>query len=89
MCWLSRRILIVTPNRRSLILIPQVSYDAETDALLVRFSQGRSSATVAASDSVNVDFDAEGRLVALEVLSASKLAPELVQSAQTRQFAAE
>lgn len=47
-------------------------YDAETDALYVRFAE----ATVVESEEVRpglvLDFDADGRIVAVEILDASE-----------------
>ena len=47
-------------------------YDAEADALYVRFSEAHVVESEEVSDSVVLDFDGEGRIVAIEVLDASK-----------------
>lgn len=50
----------------------ELRYDREADALAVEFRQGaRSARTVRVSDTVNVDFDAKGRLITVEVITAS------------------
>jgi uncharacterized protein YuzE len=46
-------------------------YDAESDALYVRFSDARIEREEV-SEGVVLDFDAEGRIVAIELLEASK-----------------
>lgn len=51
----------------------RVLYDAEADALAVEFNPtGRSARMVRVAPGVNVDLDAKGRLVTLEVLGASE-----------------
>jgi uncharacterized protein YuzE len=47
-------------------------YDAEADALYVRFSEAHVVESEEVSDGVVLDFDGEGRIVAIEVLDASK-----------------
>ena len=47
-------------------------YDSEADALYVRFSDTDIAESEEVSDGVVLDFDAEGRIVAIEVLDASK-----------------
>jgi uncharacterized protein YuzE len=47
-------------------------YDAEADALYVRFSDGQIEESEEVSEGVVLDFDAEGRIVAIELLDASK-----------------
>jgi uncharacterized protein YuzE len=47
-------------------------YDAEADALYVRFSEANIVESEEVSDGVVLDFDGEGRIVAIEVLDASK-----------------
>ena len=47
-------------------------YDAEADALYVRFSDTHVVESEEVSDGVVLDFDGEGRIVAIEVLDASK-----------------
>jgi len=47
-------------------------YDAEADALYVRFADAHVVDSQEVSDGVVLDFDSEGRIVAIEVLDASK-----------------
>jgi uncharacterized protein YuzE len=47
-------------------------YDADSDALYVRFSDTRVLESEEVSEGVVLDYDAEGRIVAIEVLEASK-----------------
>lgn len=47
-------------------------YDADADALYVRFAEGKIDASEEVAPGVVLDFDAAGRIVALEVLAASK-----------------
>jgi len=47
-------------------------YDAESDALYVRFADAPVMESEEVSEGVVLDFDSEGRIVAIEVLEASK-----------------
>jgi YD repeat-containing protein len=47
-------------------------YDVESDALYVRFSDARVVESDEVSEGVVLDYDAEGRIVAIELLDASK-----------------
>ena len=47
-------------------------YDPDADALYVRFSEAKIVESEEVSNGVILDFDAEGRIVAIEVLDASK-----------------
>jgi len=47
-------------------------YDPDADALYVRFSEAEIVESEEVSNGVILDFDAEGRIVAIEVLDASK-----------------
>jgi uncharacterized protein YuzE len=47
-------------------------YDADSDALYVRFSDARVLETEEVSEGVVLDYDAERRIVAIELLDASK-----------------
>ena len=47
-------------------------YDADADALYVRFSDASVVESEEVSDGVVLDFDGDGRIVAIEVLDASK-----------------
>ena len=50
----------------------KTSYDPEADALYVRFSNVSIVESEEVADGVVLDFDAEGRIVAIEMLEASK-----------------
>jgi len=50
----------------------KTSYDPEADALYVRFADASIVESEEVADGVVLDFDAEGRIVAIEVLDASK-----------------
>lgn len=47
-------------------------YDAESDALYVRFADASVVESEEVADGVVLDFDAEGKIVAIELLDASK-----------------
>lgn len=47
-------------------------YDAESDALYVRFAEGRIEGSQEVAPGIVLDFDDEHRLLGLEVLDASK-----------------
>jgi len=47
-------------------------YDSDADALYVRFADAPVVESEDVADGVVLDFDAEGRIVAIEVLDASK-----------------
>jgi uncharacterized protein YuzE len=47
-------------------------YDTDADALYVRFSEAEIVEREEVSNGAILDFDAEGRIVAIEVLDASK-----------------
>jgi uncharacterized protein YuzE len=47
-------------------------YDPEADALYVRFSEAAVVESEEVSEGVVLDFDSDGRIVAIEVLDASK-----------------
>jgi uncharacterized protein YuzE len=47
-------------------------YDPEADALYVRFSDADVAESEEVSDGVVLDFDGEGRIVAIELIDASK-----------------
>lgn len=53
----------------------RMEYDRGADALSVRFRAGTSSRTVRVSETVAVDLDAQGRIVALEVMDAAQQIP--------------
>ena len=50
----------------------KTTYDAETDALYVRFADSPVLESEEVADGVVLDFDAEGRIVAFELLEARK-----------------
>jgi uncharacterized protein YuzE len=50
----------------------RIEYDKEVDALYIRIQEKNVARTQEISEGVNVDFDAEGRLIGLEVLSAAQ-----------------
>jgi uncharacterized protein YuzE len=50
----------------------KTTYDAEADALYVRFSDTPVVESEEVSNGVVLDFDTEGRIVAIELLDASK-----------------
>lgn len=50
----------------------RIEYDKEVDALFIRIQEKDVARTQEVSNGVNVDFDAEGKLIGLEVLGAAK-----------------
>jgi uncharacterized protein YuzE len=50
----------------------KIEYDKEVDALYIRIQEKDVARTQEITDGVNLDFDGDGRLIGLEVLSASK-----------------
>jgi uncharacterized protein YuzE len=50
----------------------RIEYDKAVDALYIRIQEKDVARTQEVSDGVNIDFDGEGRLIGLELLSASK-----------------
>jgi uncharacterized protein YuzE len=59
-----------------------VQYDPAADAAFIEIAKGDSATTVVVSDDINVDLDAEGRLLSIEVLSVSRVSPSLSILAQ-------
>lgn len=60
----------------------KLKYDPKVDALYVRFGAGSVAESEEVSPGIVLDFDAEGRIVALEILDARrKLAPDAFPSA--------
>ena len=47
-------------------------YDSQSDALYVRFAEASVVESEEVADGVVLDFDADGRIVAIELLEASK-----------------
>ena len=57
-------------------------YDAETDAAYLRFSAGKIIESEEVSPGVVFDYDAEGRIVAIEMLDArTQLPPDMLTAA--------
>jgi uncharacterized protein YuzE len=54
----------------------QLHYDAETDAAYLRFSNEAVAESAEVSPGVVLDFDADGRIVAMEVLEATSRLPK-------------
>ena len=50
----------------------RTTYDAKADALYVRFAETPLVESEEVSDGIVLDFDADGRIVAIEVLDAKK-----------------
>jgi uncharacterized protein YuzE len=50
----------------------KMSYDQDADAVYVRFSDAPMIESEEVSDGVVLDFDADGRIVAIELIDASK-----------------
>jgi len=65
-----------------------VTYDAEVDAAYIRLQpddvvQRSVAETLPVTTSINLDFDHDGRLVGIEVLSKSLLHPTVLAEART------
>lgn len=50
----------------------KVNFDAEADALYVRFSESEIVETVEVRPGVMLDYDADGKIVGLEILDTAK-----------------
>ena len=53
----------------------EITYDKEADAAYIYFKEienGEVVQTISLNDSVNIDLDAEGRTLGIEILNASK-----------------
>jgi uncharacterized protein YuzE len=50
----------------------KTSYDSEADALYVRFAEAPIVESAEVADGVVLDFDSHGKIVAIELLNASK-----------------
>lgn len=60
----------------------KLEYDPEADAVYVRFSAGEIVESEEVSPGVILDYDAQGRILALELLDARrKLTPEVLTEA--------
>lgn len=53
----------------------EISLDLEADALYVRFRQGEFAENKKVDDETILDYDAEGRLLGIEVLNVSRRIP--------------
>lgn len=61
---------------------PTVNYDADANAAYIRFSPLPVEESEEVSDGIVIDYDAEGRIVGLEVLDArAHLPPDLLTKA--------
>jgi uncharacterized protein YuzE len=54
-----------------------VQYDPTADAAFIEISKGVSANTIVVTDNINVDVDEAGRLLSIEVLAVSRIAPSL------------
>jgi uncharacterized protein YuzE len=54
-----------------------IQYDPAADAAFIEIAKGTCASTVIVSDDINVDLDAEGRLLSIVVLSVGRVAPAL------------
>jgi len=54
---------------------PTVHYDRDADAAYIRFSETTVLESEEVADGIVLDYDAEGRIVGMEVLSARKHLP--------------
>ena len=53
----------------------RIEYDEDVDALAISFTKRpRSARTTTVAKGINLDFDAKGKLVAIEILDASRFA---------------
>jgi uncharacterized protein YuzE len=57
---------------------PTVKYDPDANAAYIRFSPQPVEESEEVSDGIVIDFDAEGRIVGLEVLDARALLPPVL-----------
>ena len=61
---------------------PTVTYDRQTDAAYIRFSPEQVEESEEVSEGIVLDYDADGRIVGMEVTDARKhLSPELLAKA--------
>jgi uncharacterized protein YuzE len=62
--------------------MPKVSYDPVSDAAYIRFSAGDIEESQEVSTGIVFDYDAEGRIVGMEILDArAHLPPEVLDEA--------
>jgi uncharacterized protein YuzE len=63
-------------------MTPQVTYDAEANAAYIRFSPEKVQESEEVSAGIVLDYDAEGRIVGMEVLDArANLSPDFLTKA--------
>jgi uncharacterized protein YuzE len=63
-------------------MTPQVTYDAEANAAYIRFSPEKVQESEEVSAGIVLDYDAEGRIVGMEVLDArAHLSPDFLTKA--------
>ncbi|WP_108396822.1 DUF2283 domain-containing protein [Devosia submarina] len=63
-------------------MTPQVTYDSAANAAYIRFSPEKVQESEEVSEGIVLDFDAEGRIVGMEVLDArAHLSPDLLTKA--------
>jgi uncharacterized protein YuzE len=61
---------------------PIVTYDREADAAYIRLSDGPVRESEQVANDIVLDFDADGRIVGLEILDAHRhLSPDLLEQA--------
>ncbi|SOC85046.1 Uncharacterized protein YuzE [Ensifer adhaerens] len=61
---------------------PKIEYDPQVDAAYIRFSANPVVDTAEVSEGIMLDYDAEGKIVGMEVLDASAHLPaEIVEAA--------
>jgi uncharacterized protein YuzE len=54
-----------------------VQFDPAADAAFIEIGKGVVAQTITVTDHVNIDLDAQGRLLSVEVLAVSHVAPSL------------
>lgn len=54
----------------------KIKYDKELDILYIRFSDEKIAESDAAKPGVVLDYDAQGRIVAIEIMNASRKMPQ-------------
>ena len=63
-------------------MTPTVTYDPQANAAYIRLSEGTVQESEEVSAGIVLDYDADGRIVGMEVLDArSHLSPELLEKA--------
>ncbi len=65
----------------------KIEYDHDVDALYIRLQEKHVSRTVEVEEGLNIDFDAQGRMIGLEVLDATtRYSIELFEGQAHRSF---